>query len=57
MDNLDTVVNNTEEEVKMELNNIYNMLSIEYNSENRLGILSDLKYLINKITLSQNEKN
>lgn len=47
----------TEEMVKLELDSIYHILSEKYNSENRYGILSDIKCLINKISLIQNEKN
>ena len=47
---------NTEEEVKLKLDNIYHILSDKYNSENRYGILSDIRCLINKISLNQNIK-
>lgn len=58
LDNFNDVIdNNTEEVIKLELDSIYHILSEKYNSENRYGILSDIKCLINKISLIQNEKN
>lgn len=52
------IVNNDdiEENVKIELDDIYHILSDKYNSQNKHGILSDIKSLIYKISLTQNEK-
>lgn len=57
LDNFNDVIDiNTEEVIKLELDSIYHVLSEKYNSVNRYGILSDIKCLINKISLIQNEK-
>ena len=44
-----------EENVKAELNNIYQLLSDKYKSKNRYGILSDIKCLITKLSLLEND--
>lgn len=59
MDNSEIITekakDNTEDDVKLELDNIYHILFDKYNSKNRYGILSDIKCLINKISLIQND--